>query len=85
MVAGVPGIDAILDSLDITGEDEMTWLEAESLPDILLLLSPELIRKTTHSNTLPDLTQREHHIIGIDSHYRITPAQKNGDSSHEQN
>lgn len=85
MVAGVPGIDAILDSLDVTGEDEMTWLEAESLPDILLLFSPDRIRKTAHSDALPDLTQREHHIIGIDSHYRITPARKNGDSSHEQN
>lgn len=85
MVTGMPGIDAILDSLDVNDEGEMACLEAESLPDILHLLSPELIRKTAHSDTLPDLTQREHRIIGIDSHYRIPPARKNGERSHEQN
>ncbi|QUJ04386.1 hypothetical protein KCP78_25595 [Salmonella enterica subsp. enterica] len=37
--------------------------------------SPEL-GKTAHSEILPDLTRREHRIIGIDSHYRITPTQK---------
>ncbi|ENU1486046.1 hypothetical protein ACYUNU_004697, partial [Salmonella enterica subsp. enterica serovar Anatum] len=27
----------------------------------------------------------EHRIIGIDSHYRITPTQKNGNTAHEKN
>lgn len=85
MVAGAPGIDAILDTLDTTGEGEVSWLATESLPDILHLLSPEQARKAVHNDILPDLTQREHRIIGIDSHYRITPAQKNGDTSHEKN
>ncbi|EAM7052701.1 type VI secretion system-associated protein TagK [Salmonella enterica] len=39
MVAGAPGIDAILDTLDTTGEGEMHWLAMESMPDILQLLS----------------------------------------------
>ncbi|CAH6141311.1 type VI secretion system-associated protein TagK [Citrobacter koseri] len=85
MVAGAPGIDAILDTLDATGEGEMAWLAGESLPDILYLLSPEQTHKTAHNGILPDLTRREHRIIGIDSHYRITPAQKNGDTSYEKN
>ncbi|EAC1240131.1 type VI secretion system-associated protein TagK [Salmonella enterica] len=76
MVAGAPGIDAILDTLDTTGEGEMHWLAMESMPDILQLLSPEQAGKTAHSEILPDLTRREHRIIGIDSHYRITPTQK---------
>lgn len=83
MVAGAPGIDAILDTLDTTGEGEMHWLAMESMPDILQLLSPELAGKTAHSEILPDLTRREHRIIGIDSHYRITPTQKNGNTAHE--
>lgn len=81
MVAGAPGIDAILDTLDTTGEGEMHWLAMESMPDILQLLSPELAGKTAHSEILPDLTRREHRIIGIDSHYRITPTQKNGNTA----
>lgn len=85
MVAGAPGIDAILDTLDTTGEGEMHWLAMESMPDILQLLSPELGGKTAHSEILPDLTRREHRIIGIDSHYRITPTQKNGNTAHEKN
>ncbi|MBJ5206005.1 type VI secretion system-associated protein TagK, partial [Salmonella enterica subsp. enterica serovar Agona] len=85
MVAGAPGIDAILDTLDTTGEGEMHWLAMESMPDILQLLSPELAGKTAHSEILPDLTRREHRIIGIDSHYRITPTQKNGNTAHEKN
>ncbi|MBJ2719894.1 TagK domain-containing protein [Salmonella enterica subsp. enterica serovar Newport] len=85
MVAGAPGIDAILDMLDTTGEGEMHWLAMESMPDILQLLSPELGGKTAHSEILPDLTRREHRIIGIDSHYRITPTQKNGNTAHEKN
>ncbi len=60
----------------------MHWLAMESMPDILQLLSPEL-GKTAHSEILPDLTRREHRIIGIDSHYRITPTQKNGNTAHE--
>lgn len=80
MVAGAPGIDAILDMLDTTGEGEMHWLAMESMPDILQLLSPEQAGKTAHSEILPDLTRREHRIIGIDSHYRITPTQKNGNT-----
>ncbi|EOF3603987.1 TagK domain-containing protein, partial [Salmonella enterica subsp. enterica serovar Newport] len=52
---------------------------------ILQLLSPELAGKTAHSEILPDLTRREHRIIGIDSHYRITPTQKNGNTAHEKN
>nr|EGR8500461.1 type VI secretion system-associated protein TagK [Salmonella enterica] len=83
MVAGAPGIDAILDTLDTTGEGEMHWLAMESMPDILQLLSPELGGKTAHSEILPNLTRREHRIIGIDSHYRITPTQKNGNTAHE--
>lgn len=83
MVAGAPGIDAILDMLDTTGEGEMHWLAMESMPDILQLLSPEQAGKTAHSEILPDLTRREHRIIGIDSHYRITPTQKNGNTAHE--
>ncbi|EAM8550072.1 type VI secretion system-associated protein TagK [Salmonella enterica subsp. enterica serovar Buzu] len=85
MVAGAPGIDAILDTLDTTGEGEMHWLAMESMPDILQLLSPELGGKTAHSEILPDLTRREHRIIGIDSHYRITPTQKNGNTAYEKN
>ncbi|APW02963.1 type VI secretion system-associated protein TagK [Salmonella enterica subsp. enterica serovar Rubislaw] len=85
MVAGAPGIDAILDTLDTTGEGEMHWLAMESMPDILQLLSPEQAGKTAHSEILPDLTRREHRIIGIDSHYRITPTQKNGNTAHEKN
>ncbi|WP_411899700.1 TagK domain-containing protein, partial [Salmonella enterica] len=54
-------------------------------PDILQLLSPELGGKTEHSEILPDLTRREHRIIGIDSNYRITPTQKNGTTAHEKN
>lgn len=83
MVAGAPGIDAILDTLDTTGEGEMHWLAMESMPDILQLLPPEQAGKTAHSEILPDLTRREHRIIGIDSHYRITPTQKNGNTAHE--
>ncbi len=60
----------------------MHWLAMESMPDILQLLSPEM-GKTAHSEILPDLTRREHRIIGIDSHYRITPTQKNGNTAHE--
>ncbi len=82
-MAGAPGIDAILDMLDTTGEGEMHWLAMESMPDILQLLSPEQAGKTAHSEILPDLTRREHRIIGIDSHYRITPTQKNGNTAHE--
>ncbi len=85
MVAGAPGIDAILDSLDATGEGEIAWLTTESLPEILHLLSPEQALRAAHNSILPELTRREHRIIGIDSHYRITPAQKNGDTSHEKN
>lgn len=85
MVAGAPGIDAILDMLDTTGEGEMHWLAMESMPDILQLLSPEQAGETAHSEILPDLTRREHRIIGIDSHYRITPTQKNGNTAHEKN
>ncbi len=54
----------------------------ESMPDILQPLSPEL-GETAHSEILPDLTRREHRIIGIDSHHRITPTQKNGNTAHE--
>lgn len=85
MVAGAPGIDAILDTLDTTGEGDMSWLAAESLPDILHLLSPEQTGKVVSNETLPDLTRREHRIIGIDSHYRITPTEKNGVTAHEKN
>ncbi|MEY5593447.1 TagK domain-containing protein, partial [Salmonella enterica subsp. enterica serovar Corvallis] len=73
------------DMLDTTGEGEMHWLAMESMPDILQLLSPEQAGKTAHSEILPDLTRREHRIIGIDSHYRITPTQKNGNTAHEKN
>ncbi len=56
----------------------------ESMPDILQLLSPGTGRGKPHSEMLPDLlTRREHRIIGIDSHYRITPTQKNGNTAHE--
>lgn len=83
MVAGTLSIDDILDTLDATGDEETAWPAAESLPDILRLLSPERSPQKTYGTPLPDLTQREHRIIGIDSHYRITPAQKNGNTSHE--
>ncbi|WP_149806527.1 TagK domain-containing protein, partial [Salmonella enterica] len=84
-VAGAPGIEAILDTRDTTGEGEMHGLAMESMPDTLQLLSPELGGKPAHSEILPDLTRREHRIIGIDSHYRITPTQKNGNTAHEKN
>ncbi len=45
-MAGAPGIDAILDTLDTTGEGEMHWLAMESMPDILQLLSPEMENRT---------------------------------------
>ncbi|WP_139129882.1 TagK domain-containing protein, partial [Salmonella enterica] len=67
MVAGAPGIDAILDPLAPPGGGEMPWLAVESMPDILHLLSPERGGKPAHSEILPDLPRREHRIIGIDS------------------
>ncbi|MCV5920034.1 hypothetical protein OFN60_42035, partial [Escherichia coli] len=48
----------------------------------LHLLSPEYAPETAHSTVLPDLTRKEHRIIGIDSHYRINPAQ-HGEISHD--
>ncbi|MBV7407011.1 type VI secretion system-associated protein TagK [Enterobacter sp. ENT03] len=83
MVAGTLSIDDILDSLDTTGDGETAWPAADVFPDILLLLSPLRASQNTHHDILPDLTQREHRIIGIDSHYRINAAQNNGDTPHE--
>ncbi|MDQ9285306.1 type VI secretion system-associated protein TagK [Escherichia marmotae] len=82
IVTGGLSIDAILDVLDTTGEEETTWPVETILPDILHLLSPEYAQETIHNAILPDLTQREHRIIGIDSHYRVTPAQ-HGDIYHD--
>lgn len=81
MVTGGLSIDAILNVLDATGEGETTGLSKDS-PDILHLLSPEYAPETAHSTVLPDLTRKEHRIIGIDSHYRINPAQ-HGEISHD--
>lgn len=83
MVTGTLNIDDILNTLDATDNGETAWPAEEPLPDILLLLSPEQHFRNIHRCTLPDLTQREHRIIGIDSHYRVNPEQKNGDISHE--
>ena len=82
MVTGGLSIDAILDVLDATGEGETIWPAEKTLPDILHLLSPEYAPEAAHNAVLPDLTQKEHRIIGIDSHYRINPAQ-HGDISHD--
>lgn len=82
IVTGGLSIDAILDVLDTTGEEETTWPVETILPDILHLLSPEYAQETIHNAILPDLTQREHRIIGIDSHYRVTPVQ-HGDIYHD--
>ncbi len=75
MVTGGLSIDAILNVLDATGEDETIWPVEKTPPDILHLLSPEYAPETAHNTVLPDLTRKEHRIIGIDSHYRINPAQ----------
>lgn len=83
MVTGIISIDAVLDTLDATGDSETAWTATPPLPDILHLLSTERTAKHIHSAPLPDLTQREHRIIGIDSHYRITSPQKNRDTTHE--
>lgn len=83
MVTGGLSIDAILDVLDATGESETAWPAESALPDILHLLSPEYVPETAHNTVLPDLTRREHRIIGIDSHYRINPAQQHGDRPHD--
>uniref|UniRef100_UPI0020C2361C TagK domain-containing protein n=1 Tax=Salmonella enterica TaxID=28901 RepID=UPI0020C2361C len=82
MVGGATGIDAILDTLDTTGEGEMNWLAMDSMPDILHLLSPDLGGKTAHSEILPVLTRRELRFFGFDSQYRITPTQKIGNIAH---
>lgn len=82
MVTGGLSIDAILDVLDATGEDETIWPVEKTPPDILHLFSPEYSPETAHNTVLPDLTRKEHRIIGIDSHYRINPAQ-HGDTSHD--
>lgn len=82
MVTGGLSIDAILDVLDTTGEGETIWPTETVLPDILHLLSPEYASEMVHSAVLPDLTQREHRIIGIDSHYRVNPVQ-HGDIYHD--
>ncbi|RZM85497.1 MULTISPECIES: type VI secretion system-associated protein TagK [unclassified Escherichia] len=82
MVTGGLSIDAILDVLDATGEGETTWPTKKTPPDILHLLSPEYKPEAVHTAILPDLTQREHRVIGIDSHYRINPAQ-HGDITHD--
>ncbi|HCS3328412.1 TPA: type VI secretion system-associated protein TagK [Shigella flexneri] len=75
MVTGGLSIDAILNVLDATGEDETIWPVEKTPPDILHLLSPEYAPETAHNTVLPDLTRKEHRIIGIDNHYRINPAQ----------
>lgn len=82
MVTGGLSIDAILNVLDATGEGETAWPVEKTPPDILHLLSPEYAPETAHSTVLPDLTRKEHRIIGIDSHYRINPAQ-HGEISHD--
>ncbi|EKJ3295748.1 type VI secretion system-associated protein TagK [Escherichia coli] len=82
MVTGGLSIDAILDVLDATGEGETAWPAEKTPPDILHLLSPEYTPETAHNTVLPDLTRKEHRIIGIDSHYRINPAQ-HGDITHD--
>lgn len=84
MVTGEMNIDAILNVLDATGDDETPWPAMDRVPDILHLLSPEQTRQTSHHDILPDLTQREHRIIGIDSHYRVSPPHEKGKSSHEE-
>ncbi len=66
----------------IAGEGETAWHVEKTPPDILHLLSPEYAPETAHSTVLPDLTRKEHRIIGIDSHYRINPAQ-HGEISHD--
>jgi hypothetical protein len=83
MVTGELSIDAIIDVLGANGDDETPWPAVESVPDILHLLSLGQTRQAAHNDILPDLTQREHRIIGIDSHYRMNITQKNGDPSHE--
>ena len=83
MVTGEMSIDVILNVLDATGDDETPWLAMDRVPDILHLLSPEQTRQTSHHDILPDLTQREHRIIGIDSHYRASPSHEKGKPSHE--
>lgn len=84
MVTGELRIDAILDLLDATGDKETALPAQEIIPDILHLLSSGHTRQAAHSDMLPDLTQREHRIIGIDSHYRISNLQQNGEHSHEE-
>lgn len=84
MVTGELCIDAILDVLDATGDKEIALPTKEIIPDILHLLSPGHTQQAVHSDMLPDLTQREHRIIGIDSHYRISTLQQNGEPSHEE-
>lgn len=83
MVTGEMSIDVILNVLDATGDDETPWPAMDRVPDILHLLSPEQTRQTLHHDILPDLTQREHRIIGIDSHYRASPSHEKGIPSHE--
>ena len=83
MVSGEMSIDVILNVLDATGDDETPWLAMDRVPDILHLLSPEQTRQTSHHDILPDLTQREHRIIGIDSHYRASPSHEKGKPSNE--
>lgn len=83
MVTGELSIDAILDVLGANSGDETSWPAVENTPDILHLLSLGQTRQAVHSDILPDLTQREHRIIGIDSHYRMNITQKNGEPSHE--
>ena len=82
MVTGGLSIDAILNVLDATGEGETAWPVEKTPPDILHLLSPEYAPETALNTVLPDLTRKEHRIIGIDSHYRINPAQ-HGEISHD--
>lgn len=84
MVTGELCIDAILDVLDTTGDEEAPLPTKEIIPDILHLLSSGQTRQVVHNNILPNLTQREHRIIGIDSHYRINAMQINGKPSHEE-
>lgn len=83
MVTGEMSIDVILNVLDATGDDETPWPAMDRVPEILHLLSPEQTRQTSHRDILPDLTQREHRIIGIDSHYRASPSHEKGIPSHE--
>lgn len=84
MVTGEMSIDVILNVLDATGDDAPPLPAMDRVPDILHLLSPEQTRQTSHHNILPDLTQREHRIIGIDSHYRVSPPHEKGKPFHDE-